>query len=686
MKLKTVDNYVTLNNLSTTYAKVEVVGKCLDSSSANSYKIIATYQDSTTSEISVELPINKQEGTQEVEFDGSKTIVSITVTGIYTASKNLGLKTLTVTTGSASQIEDTEPETEYFTVSFDTLGGNQINAQQIEKGKTATKPSNPTKSGYNFVYWTFNNLEYDFSSPITQDITLTAKWEENPQISQTSTYLNGILYGDDDFVAKIKNCSEREVQTVNDIPSDAIFVSPSGSDSNSGTQGSPLLTLQKALSKASSQINSGGNGVIIMREGTYGSTYFYDLAQGNKDHYVTITNYPGETVKISAVDSTGLFHLGTSNYLIIEGLIFCDNVATSAAKGITASGNGINHIIIKNNEFYNIRVSALDGEHNNGSVISFRGTKQGSPHNNFLIYNNNIHDCTTGWSEALTFVGNCEYINVINNTIKDTGNIGIDIAGNWGDVAGTQDDQARYVVVRGNDVSMCNSPYARSYALYCDGARDVIFENNRAHDSQGGIEIGSENRIDAYPVKNIIIRNNLVYNNSEKGIAVGGYNEDVAGFVKNVEIYNNTVVNNGEASSGQISITMVDTVSIYNNVFYVSDASYYIVYESSSISAQNRINVSYNNNLYYSPSTSESALFKINGETITGITAFSQIDNNAIYSNPQFKNVDSLDFSLTSSSPAIDSGVTASYALYDLDGKTRIQGSKIDLGCFEFSN
>ena len=689
MKLKSVDNYIILSNISTTYAKVEVLGKCLDSSEAHAYKVIATYSDSTTDEISVNLPTGKAVSTQITEFDGTKTIVQIKITGVYTASKNLGVDTITVTCGHSNSTGSEEDgdqnnQTPIYLVSFDTDGGGQITSQEVEEGKKAQKPVNPSKTGFTFLYWMKNGLQFDFATAINENTTLVAKWQQNSQTASEKTYLDGILYGDEYFVERIKTADKREVETVQDIPNDAIFVSLEGSDSNTGTINSPYKSLSKALSKATSQIQNGGSGVILLREGTYGSTYFYSTAQGNKDNYVTITNYPGETVKISATDSTGLFHLGTSNYVIIEGLIFCDNVATSVAKGITASGNGINHIIIKNNEFYNIRVSALDGESNNGPIINFRGTKEGSPHNNFLVYNNYIHDCTTGWSEALTFVGNCEYINVIKNKIKDTGNIGIDIAGNWGDVSGAE-DQARYVVVRGNITSGCNSPYARSYGLYCDGARDVIFENNISYGSQGGIEVGAENLNELYPVKNIIIRNNLVYNNTEKGIAIGGYSSEV-GWVKNVEIYNNTIVNNGDndqENNGQLTVSKAENVNIYNNIIAVSSADMYIYYESSSIPKEMRINVVYNNNLYYNNSTQESICFKMQGEKITGINNFKVYDQNAKFNDPLFKNWSANDYALLTNSPAIDKGISVPYANYDLDCNQRIVGSAIDIGCYE---
>ncbi len=62
-----------------------------------------------------------------------------------------------------------------YTVEF--KDGGDVPAQQIAKGKTATKPADPTKDGYTFVGWYNGETEYDFDTPVTSNLTLTAKWK-----------------------------------------------------------------------------------------------------------------------------------------------------------------------------------------------------------------------------------------------------------------------------------------------------------------------------------------------------------------------------------------------------------------------------------------------------------------------------------------------------------------------------
>lgn len=71
-----------------------------------------------------------------------------------------------------------------YIVTFDTDGGNEIVSQTIKENELVIEPSNPTKSGYTFVEWQLDGERFDFASPITNNITLVAIWEE--QVSNES--------------------------------------------------------------------------------------------------------------------------------------------------------------------------------------------------------------------------------------------------------------------------------------------------------------------------------------------------------------------------------------------------------------------------------------------------------------------------------------------------------------------
>ena len=72
-----------------------------------------------------------------------------------------------------------------YTVTFNSYGGTPVPpAQEVEYGLTATKPADPTLKGYTFAFWYLgedeqNATAYDFDTPVTENITLTAKWNIN---------------------------------------------------------------------------------------------------------------------------------------------------------------------------------------------------------------------------------------------------------------------------------------------------------------------------------------------------------------------------------------------------------------------------------------------------------------------------------------------------------------------------
>ena len=69
-----------------------------------------------------------------------------------------------------------------YTVSFDSNGGSSVATQSATYNTAASKPADPSKTGFTFAGW-FTDKDgknaYDFSSKVTGDITLYAKWNIN---------------------------------------------------------------------------------------------------------------------------------------------------------------------------------------------------------------------------------------------------------------------------------------------------------------------------------------------------------------------------------------------------------------------------------------------------------------------------------------------------------------------------
>jgi uncharacterized repeat protein (TIGR02543 family) len=78
--------------------------------------------------------------------------------------------------------ETPDPPAVSHTVAFDSRGGSLVDCQSVAEGEKATRPENPKRDGYGFVNWCnceeLSEPYYDFGTPVTDDITLYAKWSE----------------------------------------------------------------------------------------------------------------------------------------------------------------------------------------------------------------------------------------------------------------------------------------------------------------------------------------------------------------------------------------------------------------------------------------------------------------------------------------------------------------------------
>ena len=64
-----------------------------------------------------------------------------------------------------------------YRISFDTAGGTAVSPETVTHGETVAAPEGVTREGYDFLGWYVGNAEYDFTTPVTGDITITAKWQ-----------------------------------------------------------------------------------------------------------------------------------------------------------------------------------------------------------------------------------------------------------------------------------------------------------------------------------------------------------------------------------------------------------------------------------------------------------------------------------------------------------------------------
>ena len=111
------------------------------------------------------------------------------------------------------------------TVTFNSNGGSDV-PEQIRANAAATKPADPTRSGYVFAGWYTDEActaAYDFTQPVTDSVTLYAKWEAAPRY-----YYNSGTTTDTDNADEDKKGSPKTFDPGVGIYAVSVALSPTG--------------------------------------------------------------------------------------------------------------------------------------------------------------------------------------------------------------------------------------------------------------------------------------------------------------------------------------------------------------------------------------------------------------------------------------------------------------------------
>lgn len=125
-----------------------------------------------------------------------------------------------------------------YEVSFVTEHGNAPASQNVKYNGTATNPGELTEDGYTFIGWYTDHTcttEFDFSTPITGDTKVYAKWEKNApvlpdtyalNVSGAFVYVDGVdvtASAGDTTLQLEKDASVRLVADPDRMPSGMVF-------------------------------------------------------------------------------------------------------------------------------------------------------------------------------------------------------------------------------------------------------------------------------------------------------------------------------------------------------------------------------------------------------------------------------------------------------------------------------
>ncbi|MDO4806702.1 MAG: Cna B-type domain-containing protein [Coriobacteriales bacterium] len=138
-----------------------------------------------------QIAVSANSGNVQVGYYEYNTSQSGYAPGVVTATTSGGTApdiTLPVGYDWAKSGNGTYAISETRTVTFIYAGslsadGKAVESQDVVIGQKASKPSDPTRTDKTFLGWYYTNasnaeVKFDFNTPITADITLTAKWED----------------------------------------------------------------------------------------------------------------------------------------------------------------------------------------------------------------------------------------------------------------------------------------------------------------------------------------------------------------------------------------------------------------------------------------------------------------------------------------------------------------------------
>ena len=218
-----------------------------------------------------------------------------------------------------------------YTVTFDSGEGSSVEAQIITTGGLVTKPVDPTRDGYEFMGWYLNGEKYYFTTLVTTNITLTAKWECLYLIS-LNTPQNGSLFLNSSTGKSIKGKSI-VLQIVPNMGYviDSVSISDTYDNNLDFTIGTPyknwnlnLMQTDYTFAMPESNVNifvsfkkfvyQFHETVEVLPEGTDGT-------HGSEATYVYFGDYP-QTIKPTNVEltsTTKIWNDGTYVYLGSDG-------------------------------------------------------------------------------------------------------------------------------------------------------------------------------------------------------------------------------------------------------------------------------------------------------------------------------------------------------------------------------
>ena len=418
------------------------------------------------------------------------------------------------------------------------------------------------------------------------------------------------------------------------------YVSPTiGNNSYSGLS----TSLPKQTIQAASDLTNAGD-VVYLMNGTYTAMNSAGdnvtiTRSGTATGYITYTKFAGHNPLIKPTSWNAIKITNGASYIIIDGLTIQGNNANLTLVGAQAQPGGCPSVGTQASPV-TPNSGTRNGTYNsNGIYVDGSGT---ATCHHVIVKNCEVYDCSGGGiaskeADYITFEynrvhDNCQYGAYGSSGMSNLNNQ------NW------DNNTTDFKIIVRNNMIYNNEMLVGWYGYYCDitDGNGIIFDKNRNISSA-----------DAYTGKSLC-ENNICFNNGGRGIH--NFYSD------NVTVRNNTSYNNGKSTrinDGEMTGHYVANINMYNNIMYARTGE-------PANTRSNHSNFLVGNNLIF------------NGTNNFG-------GSNNVTTDPKFTNIGGNDFTLQTTSPAINAGTNTAgqFATQDFLNVARPIGPKPDIGAYE---
>ena len=212
-------------------------------------------------------------------------------------------------------------------------GSSRYALEVVTSGNKAVAPAEPAKDGYVFVGWYNGDTKYDFTKPLTENITLSAKWvSENVS---TKDQLNEAVALGSTFIRLTNNITLSDILNLSDkvLTLDLNGHTLEGDIKLADTSAAP----KSILTLIDSDPAKGGilKGNITLTRGSYGTASHLYANGGTVTGMVSMPSYVGGIYCTSSTPTVFKGYVG--NYGGIYGGIFYSNINEGCIKERTVT-------------------------------------------------------------------------------------------------------------------------------------------------------------------------------------------------------------------------------------------------------------------------------------------------------------------------------------------------------------